>query len=96
MGHKDLFVTHTLYWQRDYSEAHDAASAAPCGFVLVGQCPANSHWPRKANCRQQGNALIQHGLSPTKDGLVLKKALVLTRVAKFGPVGCTESPAYDR
>jgi len=29
MGHKDLFVTHTLYRQRDYSEAHDAASAAP-------------------------------------------------------------------
>jgi hypothetical protein len=29
MGHKDLLVTHTLYRQRDYSEAHDAASAAP-------------------------------------------------------------------
>src|SRR5271170_5770508 len=26
MGHKDLLVTHTLYRQRDYPEAHDAAS----------------------------------------------------------------------
>jgi DNA-binding HxlR family transcriptional regulator len=30
MGHKDLLVTHTLYRQRDYSKAHDVASAAPC------------------------------------------------------------------
>jgi len=51
-------VTHTLYRQRDYSEAHDVASAAPAASFLVGQCPANSHWPRKANCRQQGNVLI--------------------------------------
>jgi hypothetical protein len=28
MGHKDLLVTHTLYRQRDFSEGHDAASAA--------------------------------------------------------------------
>jgi nicotinamidase-related amidase len=37
MGHKDLLVTHTLYRQRDYSDAHDAASAAPVhtsGVVL--------------------------------------------------------------
>jgi hypothetical protein len=29
-------------------------------------------------------------------GLVPLNALVLTGVAKFGLVGCTESPAYDR
>jgi len=28
--------------------------------------------------------------------LVPINAFVLTRVAKFGLVGCTESPAYDR
>jgi hypothetical protein len=28
--------------------------------------------------------------------IINDKALVLTGVAKFGLVGCTESPAYDR
>jgi hypothetical protein len=35
MGHKNLLVTHTLFRQKDYSEAHAAASAAPAASFLV-------------------------------------------------------------
>jgi aryl-alcohol dehydrogenase-like predicted oxidoreductase len=41
-----------------------ALKGRACGIVLVGQCPANSHWPRKANCRQQGNSLIGKVIRP--------------------------------
>src|SRR5580698_7097402 len=33
MGHKDLLVTHTLYRQRDYSDAHDRAPVARGSFL---------------------------------------------------------------
>jgi hypothetical protein len=76
MGHKDLLVTHTLYRQRDYSEVHDAASAAPAfqsaSVQLTLICP------QKPNCRQQADPLIEQGFEPASDVSIAKRAPAVT------------------
>ena len=80
MGHKDLLVTRTLYRQRDYSEAHDAASAAPAASfesasvqrTLIGpERPTVENRPMhssRINCAPKGRLVMKKTLVTIEDG----------------------------